>query len=85
MFELLEILRPKKKFKVEYVACRQQGNGTDCGVYAMANTRSLLFGRDVNGEGMPGSHMGKNKETAVTELRTKFAKELTSSRLSEWW
>ena len=37
--------------------CRQQGNGTDCGVYAMANIRSLLFGRDVNGEGMPGSHM----------------------------
>ncbi len=85
MFELLEILRPKKKFEVEFFACRQQGNVTDCGVYAMANTRSLLFGRDVNGEGMPGSHMGKNKETAVTELRTKFAKELTSSRLSEWW
>ena len=75
MFELLEILCPKKKFKVEYVACRQQGNGTDCGVYAMANTRSLLFGRDVNGEGMAGSHMGKNEEKAVTELRTKFAKE----------
>jgi Ulp1 family protease len=72
-------------FAVKYPNCRQQVNSDDCGVYAMANVRSLLFKRDINGTGMPGSHLGKKRQAAVMALRKKFLAEFSRKKLSKWW
>jgi len=72
-------------FAVKYPNCRQQVNSDDCGVYAMANVRSLLFKRDINGNGMPGSHLGKKRPAAVMALRKKFLAEFSKKKLSKWW
>jgi hypothetical protein len=44
-------------------------------VYTMANMRSLLFNRDVNGAGMSGSHMKQKRAGAVMDLRLKLFRE----------
>jgi hypothetical protein len=76
---------PGKKFMVQFPECRQQVNSDDCGVYTMANLRSRLFNKDVNGPGMPGSHMKQKRTGAVMDMRLKMWRELTERKLSEWW
>ncbi len=85
LHDLLVAVFPGKKFNVEFPACRQQVNSDDCGVYAMANLRSLLFNRDVNGAGMPGRHLKKKRAAAVMDMRMKIFRELSARKLSEWW
>jgi Ulp1 family protease len=85
LHQLLVAAFPGKKFKVEFPDCRQQVNNDDCGVYTMANLRSLLFNRDVNGAGMPGSHMKQKRAGAVMDMRLKIFRELNARELSEWW
>ena len=45
-------------FRVEVKKCAEQVNCDDCGVYAMANMRMLLFGLPVTHKLMAGKHVG---------------------------
>jgi len=75
----------KDDFRVEVKKCAEQVNCDDCGVYAMANMRLLLFGRPVTHKLMAGKHMGDaRRESAVAELRLKFFNEYMGKKLSKW-
>ena len=83
---LRSVVGGKVNFAVELKESAQQVNYDDCGVYAMANMRSLLFGREVFPKSMVGKHMGNaRRESEVTKLRLKFFKEYTERKLSKWW
>jgi hypothetical protein len=74
----------RKDAVVTYPDCRDQDNGHDCGVYVMANVRSLLEGIDVNHKRMPGKHLKNAKDKAVSALRKRFAFELLKGKLTDW-
>jgi hypothetical protein len=75
----------KKNAVVTYEKCREQRNSHDCGVYAMANVRSLVENVSVNHARMPGEHLSnKAKNKAVAELRKRFARELRTGALTAW-
>lgn len=64
---------------------RQQVNHNDCGVYAMANARSIVEERDVQDKRMSGSHQKDSaRKRQVREIRKLFASELREGTLKEW-
>ncbi len=82
---LCSIVGAKDDFQVLLPKCCQQVNSDDCGVYAMANLRSLLFQRKMDNKSMVGEHLGHRRAEAVKKLRKKFFDEFKERRLSEWW
>ena len=71
--------------KVEIRQCSYQRNTHDCGIYAMANMRSLLSGCSVRHKQMVGTHMGKKRAGAVLALRKQLQEEFKTERLLPWW
>jgi hypothetical protein len=64
---------------------RQQENSNDCGVYTMANLRSIVEGKDVRLKRMFGNHQTDTiREKKVAEMREQMTRELQNQKLEAW-
>ena len=64
---------------------RQQKNNDDCGVYTMANLRSIVEGKDVRHRRMFGDHQtDTTRKKKVVEMREKMTRELQNQVLEAW-
>lgn len=85
---ILAVAFPGVSFNVQYGVCSDQMNSHDCGVYCMANVRSLVSHCPIAG---PASRMpvvgwtADRREKRVMELRRQFKAELASRTLHTWW
>jgi Ulp1 family protease len=82
---LSSIFDAEFQFVAEKQLSRQQKNSNDCGVYTMANIRSITEAQSLTSKRMFGAHQSDTiRKKAVTKMRTQMTRELQKKKLEIW-